>query len=175
MKTRLHEEAARRRMLDMYSLSTYGLRVLEEHKRICSKLADDHRAYLDSPLCYPYVGMSLCKRAQRCKRDVEALCQSLDAEIQRFGSQDAPGDNEEAVSQTHTWLDAVLTALLEPPDASRELDELDTMCIIETNTQFVLSQIKLSEYLVDYVEIQVRVAQRIKNELKEGSAMAFGF
>jgi hypothetical protein len=30
MKTRLHEEAASRRMLDMYSLSTYGLRVLEE-------------------------------------------------------------------------------------------------------------------------------------------------
>ncbi|KAJ7910712.1 hypothetical protein B0H13DRAFT_2329013 [Mycena leptocephala] len=30
MKTRLHEEAARRPMLDMYSLSTYGLRVLED-------------------------------------------------------------------------------------------------------------------------------------------------
>ena len=30
MKTRLHEEAARRRMLNMYNLSTYGLRGLEE-------------------------------------------------------------------------------------------------------------------------------------------------
>jgi hypothetical protein len=30
MKTRLHEEAARRRMLDMYNLSTYGIRGLEK-------------------------------------------------------------------------------------------------------------------------------------------------
>ncbi|KAJ7866531.1 hypothetical protein B0H13DRAFT_1898088 [Mycena leptocephala] len=136
MKMWLHEEVVRRRMLDMYSLSTYGLRVLEEHKCICNKLADDHRAYLDSPLYYPYVGMS------SCKRDVKALCQGLDAEIQRFDSQDAPGDNEEAVSRTRTWFDAVLTALLEilpnlpqlvcrPLEASWELDELVTICVVE--------------------------------------------
>ncbi|KAJ7875846.1 hypothetical protein B0H13DRAFT_2347919 [Mycena leptocephala] len=113
MKTRLHEEAARRRMLDMYNLSTYGLRGLEEHKRICNKLADDHRAHLDSPLYYPYVGLSLCKRARRCKRDVEALCQGLDAEIQRFDNQDAPGGDKEAASRTPTRFDAVLTALLD--------------------------------------------------------------
>ncbi|KAJ7270375.1 hypothetical protein C8J57DRAFT_1227025 [Mycena rebaudengoi] len=113
MKTGLHEEAARRRTLDMYNLSTYGLRGLEELKRICNKLADDHRANLDSPLYYPYMGLSLCKRARRCKRDVEALCRELDVEIQRFDNQDAPGDDEEAASRARTWFAVVLTALLD--------------------------------------------------------------
>ncbi|KAJ7455706.1 hypothetical protein B0H11DRAFT_1926091 [Mycena galericulata] len=110
MKMRLHEEAARRRMLDMYNLSTYGLRGLEEHKRIRNKLADEHRA---RPFCDPYVVLSLCKRARQCKRDVEALCQELDARIQRFDNPDAPVDGEEAGSRPRAWFDAVLTALID--------------------------------------------------------------
>ncbi|KAF7328764.1 hypothetical protein MVEN_02505100 [Mycena venus] len=115
MKTRLHEEAARRRTLDMYSLSTYGLCGLEKLKLICNKLADDHRAYLNGPLYYLYVlrGLSLCKRARRCKRDVEAVCQGLDVEIQRFDDQDAPDDNEDAASLIRTRFNTVLTALFD--------------------------------------------------------------
>ncbi|KAJ7366086.1 hypothetical protein DFH08DRAFT_948142 [Mycena albidolilacea] len=113
MKTRLHEEAARRRMLDMYNLSTYGIRGLEKHKRICNKLANDHHTYLNSPLYYPCVGLSLCKRARRCKRDVEAFCQELDVKIQRLDNQDAADDNEDAASRIRTRFNAVFTALFD--------------------------------------------------------------
>ncbi|KAJ7210232.1 hypothetical protein C8J57DRAFT_1257243 [Mycena rebaudengoi] len=112
MKTRLHEEAARRRTLEMYNLSTYGLRGLDVLKCIRDTLANDHSTYLAAPLSYAREGMSLCKRARRCKRDVEVLCQELDAEIQRFDNQDAPGDDEVA-SRGHSWFEAVSTALFD--------------------------------------------------------------
>ncbi|KAJ7135588.1 hypothetical protein C8R44DRAFT_729162 [Mycena epipterygia] len=92
METRLHEEARRRRLLDMYNLSTYGLRGLAELKRICNKLADDHLAHLNTPLLYRHVALSLCKRARRCKRDVEVLCRELDLAILRLDNSDAPGE-----------------------------------------------------------------------------------
>ncbi|KAJ7135602.1 hypothetical protein C8R44DRAFT_869325 [Mycena epipterygia] len=57
METRLHEEAKRRRLLDMYNLSTYGLRGLAELKRTCNKLADDHLTHLNTPL---FIDMLRC-------------------------------------------------------------------------------------------------------------------
>ncbi|KAJ7077576.1 hypothetical protein C8R44DRAFT_896246 [Mycena epipterygia] len=113
MEARLHEEARRRRLLDMYNLSTYGLRGLEELKRICNNLADDHRTHLDTPLFYRHVALSLCKRARGCKSDVEVLCRELDLAILRFDNPDAPGEDEGAASRGRAWLDAVLTALLD--------------------------------------------------------------
>ncbi|KAJ7847984.1 hypothetical protein B0H13DRAFT_2285452 [Mycena leptocephala] len=113
MKVRLHEEAACRRMLDMYNLSTYGLRGLEELKYICDALIDDHRAQLVPSLSYARVGLSLCKRARRCKRDVELLCRELDVAIRRFDNYDAPDDEGEAASWSRAWFDAVFAALLD--------------------------------------------------------------
>ncbi|KAJ7121388.1 hypothetical protein C8R44DRAFT_736189 [Mycena epipterygia] len=68
---------ARRRTLEMYDLSTYGLYGLEELTRRHEVLADDHRTRLATPVSYAPVGFSLCKRARRCKRDVEVLCREL--------------------------------------------------------------------------------------------------
>ncbi|KAJ7135652.1 hypothetical protein C8R44DRAFT_869365 [Mycena epipterygia] len=112
MQKYLHEEAAGRRTLEMYDLSTYGLFGLEELKCIREALFDDHCSYLAAPLSYAHVGLSLCKRARRCKRDVEALCLELDVTIQRFDNPDAPGD-EETASRGRTWFEAVLTALID--------------------------------------------------------------
>ncbi|KAJ7135627.1 hypothetical protein C8R44DRAFT_952096 [Mycena epipterygia] len=111
MQKYLHEEAARRRTLEMYDLSTYGLSGLEELKRIRKAFFDDYCFHLAAPLLYAHVGLSLCKRAQRCKRDVEALCLELDVIIQRFDNPDAQGD-EETPFRGRTWFDAVLTALI---------------------------------------------------------------
>ncbi|KAJ7121399.1 hypothetical protein C8R44DRAFT_919739 [Mycena epipterygia] len=103
MKTCLHDEAARRRTLEMYNLSTYGLRGLEEFKRIRDILVDDHYAHLAAPLSYARVGLSLCKRARRCKRHVEVLCQELDLTIQRFDNQDTSGDEGGTASRGRAW------------------------------------------------------------------------
>ncbi|KAJ7135608.1 hypothetical protein C8R44DRAFT_729180 [Mycena epipterygia] len=111
MQKYLHEEAARRRTLEMYDLSIYGLSGLEELKRIREALFDDHCFHLAAPLSYPHVGLSLCKRALRCKRNVEVLCRELDLTIQRFDNPDAQGD-EETASRGRAWFDAVLTALI---------------------------------------------------------------
>ncbi|KAJ7121389.1 hypothetical protein C8R44DRAFT_165943 [Mycena epipterygia] len=113
MKTRLHDEAAHRRTLQMYNLSTYGLRGLEEFKRIRDILVDDHCAHLSAPLSYARMGLSLCKRARRCKHDVEVLCRELDLTIQRFDNQDASGDEGGTACRGRAWFDAVLTALLD--------------------------------------------------------------
>ncbi|KAJ7077580.1 hypothetical protein C8R44DRAFT_896252 [Mycena epipterygia] len=113
METRLHEEARRRRLLDMYNLSTYGFRGLEELKRTCNKLTEDHRAHLNTPLFYRHVALSLCKRARRCRRDVEVLCRELDLAILQFDNPDAPGEDEGAESRGRAWIDAVLTALID--------------------------------------------------------------
>ncbi|KAJ7076605.1 hypothetical protein C8R44DRAFT_896538 [Mycena epipterygia] len=113
MEARLHEEARRRRLLDMYNLSTYGLRGLEELKRICNNLADDHRTHLDTPLFYRHVALSLCKSARGCKCDVEVLCRELDLTILRFDNPDAPGEEGGAAFRGRVWLNAVLAALLD--------------------------------------------------------------
>ncbi|KAJ7121371.1 hypothetical protein C8R44DRAFT_876775 [Mycena epipterygia] len=84
MKTRLHEEAALRRTLEMYNLSTYGLRGLAEFQRRHEALADDHGAQLATPLPY----------------------------IQRLDNPDTPGD-EETASRGRAWFDAVLTASID--------------------------------------------------------------
>ncbi|KAJ7076699.1 hypothetical protein C8R44DRAFT_896517 [Mycena epipterygia] len=112
MQKYLHEEAARRRTLEMYDLSTYGLSGLEELKRIREELFDDHCFHLAAPLSYAHVGLSLCRRARRFKRDVEVLCRELDLAIQRLDNPDTLGDDE-AASQGRAWFDAVLTALID--------------------------------------------------------------
>ncbi|KAJ7121377.1 hypothetical protein C8R44DRAFT_853041 [Mycena epipterygia] len=112
MKTRLHEEAALRRTLEMYNLSTYGLRGLAEFKRRHEALADDHRAHLATPISYARGGLSLCKRARRCKHSVEVFCHELDVAIQRLDNPDTPGD-EETASRGRAWFDAVLTASID--------------------------------------------------------------
>ncbi|KAJ7135641.1 hypothetical protein C8R44DRAFT_848549 [Mycena epipterygia] len=112
MQKYLHEEAARRRTLEMYDLSTYGLSGLEELKGIGEALFDDHCFHLAAPLSYTHVGLSLCKRARRCKHDVEVLCRELDLTIQRFDNPDTQGD-EETASRGRAWFDAGLTALID--------------------------------------------------------------
>ncbi|KAJ7077567.1 hypothetical protein C8R44DRAFT_896239 [Mycena epipterygia] len=111
MQKYLHEEAAHRRTLEMYDLSTYGLSGLEELKRIREVLFDDHCFHLAAPLPYAHMGLSLCKRTWRCKRNVEVLCRELDLTIQRFDNPDTLGDDE-AASRGRAWFDAVLTALI---------------------------------------------------------------
>ncbi|KAJ7076935.1 hypothetical protein C8R44DRAFT_896447 [Mycena epipterygia] len=111
MQKYLHEEAVRRRMLEMYDLSTYGLSELEELNRIREVLFDDHCFHLAALLPYAHMGLSLCKRTWRCKRNVEVLCRELDLTIQRFDNPDTLGDDE-AASRGRAWFDAVLTALI---------------------------------------------------------------
>ncbi|KAJ7135599.1 hypothetical protein C8R44DRAFT_729172 [Mycena epipterygia] len=53
----------------------------EELKRIREALFDDHCFHLAAPLSYSHVGLALCQRARRCKRDVEVLCRELDLAI----------------------------------------------------------------------------------------------
>jgi hypothetical protein len=105
METRLHDEATRRRLLDMYNLSTYGLRGLTEYvtpafctgaarlidfspagrlKLVHNRLADRHRAHLADPLSYAREALALCKSARRCKHDVEVLCLELTAAVRCF-------------------------------------------------------------------------------------------
>ncbi|KAJ6571867.1 hypothetical protein B0H19DRAFT_1255797 [Mycena capillaripes] len=116
MEARLHDEAARRRTMEMYNLSTYGLRALAVLKGIHDGVAKDHCAHLHSPLSYIRVALSLCRRARQCKHDVEALCRELDAKIQRdhgnYGSNTYQNDiRGEDTAQSASWFDMVLAAL----------------------------------------------------------------
>ncbi|KAJ7850987.1 hypothetical protein B0H13DRAFT_2360406 [Mycena leptocephala] len=113
MKTRLHEEAARRRTLEMYNLSTYGLRGLGVLKHVHDKLADEHSAHLPGPFSYAHMALYLCKRARGCKRDVEVLCRELEVKIQRFDNGDDTNthqSNDEDGGRSG-WLDKILAAL----------------------------------------------------------------
>ncbi|KAJ7491917.1 hypothetical protein FB451DRAFT_1388368 [Mycena latifolia] len=122
MRARLHDEAARRRTVGMYHLSTDGLRGLVELEREVRDTIAAHRAHLNAPLSYACGVFSLCKRVRRCRRDVDALCQELMAKIQQFDGigdhgheLDTDGvDDEEAArtaSYSRDWLDPVLTTI----------------------------------------------------------------
>ncbi|KAJ7662058.1 hypothetical protein DFH06DRAFT_364429 [Mycena polygramma] len=118
METQLHDEARRRRTMEMYNLSTYGLRGLSVLKHVHDSVADDHQAHLHVPLYYLPVALSLYQRARRCKKDVEVLCHELHTKIQRFdnGHQDNDDDNPDPdSSQTQTswndWLDMIVGSL----------------------------------------------------------------
>ncbi|KAJ7614613.1 hypothetical protein DFH06DRAFT_1240891 [Mycena polygramma] len=117
METRLHDEAGRRRTMEMYNLSTYGLRGLSVLKHVHHGVADDHQAHLHAPLYYLRVALPLCQRARRCKKDVEVLCHELDTKIQEFdnGHRDDDDNPESDTSQTQSswndWLDMILDSL----------------------------------------------------------------
>ncbi|KAJ7605493.1 hypothetical protein DFH06DRAFT_1252661 [Mycena polygramma] len=113
METCLHDEARHRRTMDMYNLSTYGLRSLDALKRVHDSLYVEHYAHLHAPLSYLRGALSLYKRAQRCKDDVEVLCRKLDAKIQRFdnGHRDDDGDEPDMPHTRASWSDWVDTFL----------------------------------------------------------------
>ncbi|KAJ6545034.1 hypothetical protein DFH09DRAFT_1088233 [Mycena vulgaris] len=127
MRTRLHDEAGRRRTLNMSNLSTYGLRELSVLEDDVKAALADHRAHLETPLSYARAASSFCKRARRCRRDVEVLCEKLAAKIQRFdngsqvlnsyqvdGEEAAPSNTPqvgEEAAPSVSWLDAFLAAL----------------------------------------------------------------
>ncbi|KAJ6590159.1 hypothetical protein DFH09DRAFT_1307617 [Mycena vulgaris] len=81
MKARLHDEAALRRTTKMTTLSTYGLHTLNVLRSDRDTLANEHRAHLDNPVSYARAARPLCARARQRRRDVEALCQELQAKI----------------------------------------------------------------------------------------------
>ncbi|KAJ7491920.1 hypothetical protein FB451DRAFT_1216374 [Mycena latifolia] len=124
MKTRLHDEAAERCTVEMYALSTDGLHSLVEVEHEVHDALATHRAYSNTPISYARVVFSLCKRARRCRRDVEELCETLVAKIEGFDGignlghhsrMDGVDDEEAATTEScgRGWLDSGLTALID--------------------------------------------------------------
>ncbi|KAJ7614608.1 hypothetical protein DFH06DRAFT_131494 [Mycena polygramma] len=118
METRLHDEARHRRTMDMYNLSTYGLRGLDALKRVHDRLYVEHCAHLRARFSYMRVALSLYKRARRCQNDVEVLCRELDAKIQRFDNgprndDDHDPDTFQTRAPWSDWVDTILTLLFD--------------------------------------------------------------
>ncbi|KAJ7446350.1 hypothetical protein FB451DRAFT_1291960 [Mycena latifolia] len=119
-RTHLHDEAARRRTVGMYHLSTEGLHRLAVLEREVDDTLAAHRAHLNAPFSYASVAFSLYQRARRCQHDAEMLCQELGVKIERFDGignrghdSDTAGAEEAASTEScsQDWLDPVLTAL----------------------------------------------------------------
>ncbi|KAJ6511949.1 hypothetical protein C8R47DRAFT_1207315 [Mycena vitilis] len=109
METCLLDEARYRRTMDMYNLSADGLRSLHALKRVHDSLSVEHDAHLHAPFSYLRGALSLCKRAQRCKDDVEI--QRLDSGY-RDDDDDGP-DTSQTRAPWSDWVDRILTSLFD--------------------------------------------------------------